>query len=197
MSRFACIRDWRLQQRKRNYNNLGQIRKPTWPMAERQWALGVLFSPLWKLLCFHLSKEKKKFALPYPSACFVGFFNSCYATLLIKERCMKWSPLLVKIMRVEPPPQVILQWRLQKRAQALHLRLLKEKSLATLEREKQPGGMYRSVLFCQIISCRQTWVAMLILQLGSFSMKAAYQVRVSLAIFSKITSKRVLQGKRA
>ena len=166
-------------------------------MAERQWALEVAFSTFCELLCFHLTKEKKTFAFPYPGACFLGFFNSCYATLPFKERCMIWSPLLVKIMTVEPPPQVILQWRLQRRTQALRLRLLKEKSLATLEREKQPGGMYRSVLFCQIISCRQTWVAMLILQLGSFSIKAAYQVRVSLAIFSKITFKRVLQGKRA
>ena len=166
-------------------------------MAERQWALEVAFNTFCELLCFHLTKEKKTFAFPYPGACFLGFFNSCYATLPFKERCMIWSPLLVKIMTVEPPPQVILQWRLQRRTQALRLRLLKEKSLAILEREKQPGGMYRSVLFCQIISCRQTWVAMLILQLGSFSIKAAYQVRVSLAIFSKITFKRVLQGKRA
>ena len=148
------------------------------------------FIPFCELLCFHLTKEKKTFALPYASACFLGFFNTCYATLPFKERCMIWSPLLVKIMRVEPPPQVILQWRLQRRTQTLRLTILKEKSLATLEQEKQPAGMYLLVFFCQKISCRRTRVAMLILQLGSFSIKAVYQVRK----FHLLSSLKLLLG---
>ena len=36
---------------------------------------------------------------------------------------MKWFLLLVKIMKLGPPPQVILQWRLQGRTRALRLKL--------------------------------------------------------------------------
>ena len=63
---------------------------------------------------------------------------------------------------------------------SLTFKTLKEKSLATLEQEKHPVGTYLLVFFSQRISCRQTKIAMLIRQPGRFSVKAAYQVRISL-----------------